>query len=35
MTPNGHAPWRKPYADASKQDPANAKMNHGLRFSKA
>jgi hypothetical protein len=35
ITPKGHAPWRKPYADPSKQDPANAKINHELRFSRA
>jgi hypothetical protein len=33
--PNGQAPWRKPYIDPKAHAPANARMNHELRFSKA
>ena len=26
-SPNGHAPWRKPYAEPSAHEPAKARMN--------
>src|SRR5713101_775227 len=34
-TPKGHAPCKKPYADARAHAPANARMNHVLRSSRA
>ncbi len=34
-TPNGHAPCRKPYADAAKQAPANSRTKMRERFSSA
>ncbi len=34
-TPNGHAPCRKPYADAARQAPANSKTKMGERLSSA
>jgi hypothetical protein len=33
-SPKGHAPCKKPYADPRRQDPANARTNQGLRFSR-
>jgi hypothetical protein len=32
-TPNGQAPCRKPYSEASAQALTNARMYHGLRSS--
>jgi hypothetical protein len=34
-SPNGHAPCKKPYAEPSPHEKANAKMNHELRCSSA
>jgi hypothetical protein len=34
-SPNGHAPCRKPYAEPSAHDPANASTNQWLRSSSA
>jgi len=34
-TPKGHAPWRKPYTEASAQDNAKPRMNQRLRRSNA
>jgi hypothetical protein len=35
ITPNGQAPCKKPYAEPSAQEMANARTNHGLRSSSA
>jgi hypothetical protein len=34
-TPNGQAPWRKPYVDEARQAPANARTNQAERGSSA
>ena len=35
IAPNGQAPTRNPYTEASTHAPANARTNHELRLSKA